>query len=153
MSYHYTESFFRPKPFLESTTTTSAHTFNQYRLLLMQMKGNSIFVPVRDIQYQAILTENEVIFVNAEGGFAIDSDGEGGRFIDLAWHWDSHARDSLSEPVVLNITFYRANLELIQRQLLSLFPTALQAKLDIIHHKNNAPTHCRILPFRAPHAS
>ncbi|MDQ6989065.1 MAG: hypothetical protein Q9M19_04220 [Mariprofundaceae bacterium] len=151
MSYFYKESFFRPAAIAESDSRTAALLFNTYRLLLMKSEGNCVFVPIREMQYQAVLTADEVIFVASEGGYAIDVKGEGGRIVQLSWRWQhSHDRDSLNQPVPLHVTFYHRGLEETQRLLLSLLPAALQAKLDILERGKDTATDCIIIPFHAP---
>ncbi len=150
MTYFVKESYFRPDVVQTSHTTTSAHVFNQYRLLLRQMQGDCVFVPIRDLQYQAVLTKDEVVFIDAMSGFALDEQGVGGRLIDIAWFWQSQGRESLSEPVPLKLLFYRNNLADKQRRLLSSFPAAMKEKLHANEKRTNIVENCRILPFKPP---
>lgn len=148
MVYFVKESYFRPDVVYTADTTTSAHIFNQYRLLSRHMQGNCVFVPIRDLQYQAVLTRDEVIFIDALGGFALDEQGVGGRLINIAWRWQGKGRESLVERVPLKVLFYREALEDIQRQLLSSFPAAMRAKLK--GSQGSTIEHCKILPFKPP---
>ena len=146
-----TEFYFRPEPVQTSATTVMALLFNQCRLLLGRVDNDCVFVPIRDLQFQSVVTQEEVIFIYAQGGYALDRNGEGGRLINIAWRWDSLARDSLTEPVPMHVTFYGNNLEEIQRRLLSSFPAAVQSKLDVMtRNKGPLPDSCKILPFQPP---
>ncbi len=144
-----TEFYFRPEPMQTIATTVMARLFNQCRLLLGRVDNDCVFVPIRDLQFQSVVTQEEVIFIYAHGGYALDRNGEGGRLINIAWRWDSLARDSLTEPVPMHVTFYGNNLEEIQRRLLSSFPAAVQSKLDVMtRNKGALPDSCKILSFQ-----
>jgi hypothetical protein len=67
-------------------------------LLLFSRRGDSsLFVPIRSMQYLAIVDKEEIVFV----------DGQGPRFIELAWR-DFHPgeRQDLRAPVTYTCVYY-----------------------------------------------
>ncbi|NCA71746.1 MAG: hypothetical protein EOM91_17040 [Sphingobacteriia bacterium] len=99
------ETFFRPDPPVERTQTTiPAALYNGLRLLLKYTRREAVFLPIRSMQYQAVVDRTEVIFIDSHGGYA-HQDGEGGRLIRIAWR-PRAARSSLTEPVQCEIVYY-----------------------------------------------
>ncbi|ADC63613.1 hypothetical protein [Allochromatium vinosum] len=123
-SYFVREVFFRPDTeYARELTTIPAPIHNALRRLLKQARGSSVFVPIRAMQYLAVIDAEEVIFVDAQGGYAYH-DGEGGRLIRLAWR-PFVGRASLCDPVSCEMVYYFNNLKAVQRRLLSEIGPAL----------------------------
>ena len=59
-----TETFFRPEEVARSSLRLSAELFNRCRLLLSRCESEHLFVPIRSMQYQAVIDREEAIFVD-----------------------------------------------------------------------------------------
>ena len=120
-----TETFFRPDEAGRAQVNIPAPLYNLCRLLLSHCPTQSVFVPIRSMQYLAIIDRDEVIFVDSQE-YAVH-DGQGGRLIVQSWVMDMHSgQDSLSEPVHIERIYYNDRGDEIQRRLMSEFPPALQ---------------------------
>ena len=122
-------TFFRPEEIARQRTTLSANTYNRIRLLLRRSRIDCQFVPIRAMQYQGVITADEVIFVDSQG-YAV-RDGEGGRLIVLAWQIrNERAREALTEPVAIDVVHYHQISADLQRRLLGEFDNAMCTLLD-----------------------
>jgi hypothetical protein len=96
------ESFYREDEIGREARTLPAATYNlAHTLLAHALRGCSgegcLFVPIRSMQYLAVLDREEFIFV----------DREGGRMIELAWqNFNPRARSSLDEAVPYEAVYY-----------------------------------------------
>jgi hypothetical protein len=84
MTRHVRETFFLPPEHHREASALPAVIYNALRLLLARAGGETLFIPIRSMQYLAIAGPEEVVFVDSTGGYAYQ-DGEGGRLIRLAW--------------------------------------------------------------------
>ena len=145
------EFFFRRKEAAREQVSLPAPLFNRCLLLLNRAATAHVFVPIRSMQYQAVIDSDEIIFVD-NLGYAVEN-GHGGRLIVLAWEFVSQgARDSLTEPVPIEVVYYGHERHETHRRLLGEFSKALdsyEARLDEGHGENKTAT---ILPF-TPEAS
>lgn len=120
-----TETFFRPDETGRSRITLPAPLYNLCRLLLTRCPTQSVFVPIRSMQYLAVIDREEIIFVDSQG-YAFH-DGQGGRLIVQSWSMDMHStQDSISKPVPIERIYYNDSGDEIQRRLMSEFPPALK---------------------------
>ena len=104
MSKPISETFFRPDEIARERLSLPAILFNRCRLMLSRCQYEHVFVPVRAMQMQAVLDEEEVIFVDNQA-YAV-RDGEGGRLIMLAWAFrQDQGRDDLSEPAPIELVY------------------------------------------------
>jgi hypothetical protein len=143
-----TETFFRPEEVDRSQINLSAELFNRCRLLLSRCESEHLFVPIRSMQYQAVIDREEAIFVDNLGGYAI-RDGEGGRLIVLAWVFGQRTeRDSLSAPVSIERIAYNDQAVEIHRRLMSEFPKALERLEEKVRESGCEPKRKSVLPFR-----
>ena len=79
------------------------------------------------MQYQAVVSGNEVVFVDATGDYLV-RDGQGGRLVTLSWEIDSNReRSDLNGPVPALVRYYREDGRDIERRLFSELPAALDA--------------------------
>jgi len=77
--------------------TLPASTYNVMRILFHQSKSTCVFVPIRSMQYQAIIDENEVNFVYAHRR----------THIEFAWQkFKPQHRKSLSDAVDYEFIYY-----------------------------------------------
>jgi len=141
------EIFFRRKETAREPVFLPALLFNRCLLLVNHAASAHVFVPVRAMQFQAVIDKDEIIFVDNHA-YAVEN-GHGGRLIVLAWKFVSAApRDSLSEPVPIEVVYYGHERHETHRRLMSEFPKTLdsyEAKLKEGLAESKAP---RILPFR-----
>jgi hypothetical protein len=146
-SYVVRETFFRPDTeYTREQRTIPAPIHNALRQLLNHAGGSSVFVPIRSMQYLAVVDAEEVIFVDALGGYAYHG-GEGGRLIRLAWR-PLVGRNSLCDPVSCEMVYYFSGLKAVQARLLSeIGPVLDQLKLKQTGEQQPSGT-VRILPFK-----
>lgn len=103
------------------THSLPANTYNLAITLLARCNSGHLFVPIRSMQYLAILDKTEFVFI----------DGENKCWIDIAWqNFQSRTRTSLDQPVTYEAVFYRENQAKIMSRLQREFPFALQTLSD-----------------------
>lgn len=91
------ETFYRPVELAREARTLPADTYNLARLLLARARHNCVFVPIRAMQFLAVIDAEELIFV----------DREGRRMIDIAWRdFRPQARTALTDPVPYQAVYY-----------------------------------------------
>jgi len=91
--------------------------YKKILLPLSRSKRANLFIPVRSMQYLAVVEKNEIIFV----------DGQRPRLIELAWgafHHDENAQ--LGSPVSYTVTYYTENGREAMQRLQSEFLKALE---------------------------
>ncbi len=115
--YYVRETFFRPDEHSREETHLPAEIVNGLGRLLARHQRDHLFVPIRAMQYQAIVERSEILFVDGQCGYA-HQDGVGGRLIQLAWRPQPAAqRTSLDGPVPCEILYYLPDLQPIHRRL------------------------------------
>lgn len=118
------------------TRHLSASTYNMAIALLSRCPTRHLFVPIRSMQYMAIIDHEEFVFI----------DGERKCWIDIAWqHFKSQARDALDQPVAYQAVYYRENMSTIMTRLQSELPVALQ----VLINKTRLDGPARIIHFPA----
>jgi len=123
--FNSSETFFRASEVQRETRTLPADIFNRCRRLLGHAERGSVFVPIRSMQYLAVIDAEEVIFVDSQGRYQV-VEGEGGRPILLSWRFPPPGeRESITEPVALEVIYYYRGLEDVQRRLVGEFAKAL----------------------------
>ena len=143
-----TETFFRTAEVGREQVNLPAPLFNRCVLLLNRSTTKNVFVPVRSMQYQAVIDSDEVIFV-ANQGYAVQ-DGKGGRLIVIAWQVPIHkSRDSLNEPVPIEVVYYVHDDHDIHRRLIGEFPKALDHYEDRQRENLDVEKTAAILPFKS----
>lgn len=99
----------------------SASTYNLAITLLSRCTTRHLFVPIRSMQYMAIIDSEEFVFI----------DGERKCWIDIAWqNFKPQARDALDQPVAYQAIYYCENMSAIMTRLQSEFPAALQVLVN-----------------------
>ena len=140
------EIFFRPEEVDRERVTLPAPLYNRCRLLLARCSHPHVFVPIRSMQYQAVIDSEEIIFVDNQG-YAV-RDGRGGRLIVLAWKVTlGNPRESLTEPVPIDIVYYGRENHDTHRRLMSEFPRALALCEEKQQRNTNDCPSATILPF------
>lgn len=101
------ESFRRGPELDRRPRQLPAPLYNRARLLLARSDTDCVFVPIRSLQYQAIIDREEIIFV----------DGMGPRMVEIAWQgFRPQARAALHDPVPYElVTFHPRGEQLMQR--------------------------------------
>lgn len=98
-----------------------ASTYNLAITLLGRCKDPYLFVPIRSMQYLAILDLEEFVFI----------DGERKCWIDIAWHhFKPQMRTALDQSVAYEAIYYRAEQAAIMTRLQREFPLALKVLED-----------------------
>lgn len=114
-----------------------AAAYNLASTLLARSANGNLFVPIRAMQYLAILDHEEWVFL----------DGERKCWVDIAWRqFRPQARASLDEPVQYEAAFYHANAADLMVRLLAELPRALQD----LAKKARVEGPARVLKFPAP---
>ncbi len=141
-----TETFFRPNEIRSRQISIPAALYNRCRLFLSRCQYEHIFVPIRSMQYLAVIDEEEIIFVDSQA-YAVSGD-EGGRMILLAWRFRPDLRpDALNEPVPVDLVNYHPDLDEIQRRLVGEFDRSLDI-LEARHQETGCdPRAKKVLPF------
>jgi hypothetical protein len=110
------ETFYRRDVVAREPRTLPAATYNLAHVLLARAANGCLFVPIRGMQYLAVLDNEEFIFV----------DREGGRMIEIAWqHFRPGERTALDAPVAYEAVYYSASGIQIMQRLQSEFHKAL----------------------------
>jgi hypothetical protein len=119
------------------TRHVPAATYNLALTLLARSATGNLFVPIRAMQYLAILDAEEWVFL----------DGERKCWVDIAWrHFRPQVRASLEDPVEYEAVFYQAN----ARDLMSRLQAELPRALQDLAKKTRVEGPARVLKFTAP---
>ena len=98
-----------------------AEHYNKIRLLFSRVCSEALFVPIRSMQYLAIVDREEIVFI----------DGQGPRRIELAWRdFQTGEREDLREPVAYSCIYYDDNGRENMNRLQSEFFKALELMQD-----------------------
>ncbi len=99
----------------------SAATYNLAHTLLARSQSGNLFIPIRTMQYLAILDMEELIFL----------DGVRKCWIDIAWrNFHPQMRHALDEPVSYDAVYYTAETSKIMSRLQRELYLALQQLSD-----------------------
>jgi hypothetical protein len=121
----------REPQFLPAATYNLAHT------LLARSPNGGLFVPIRSMQYLAILDAEEFVFL----------DGERKCWIDIAWQdFRPQVRASLDEPVPYQAVYYQPDAAQLMARLQAELPRALAD----LAAKGRLDGPARVLKFPAP---
>lgn len=144
---HYTtETFFRPPALNRQTIHIPGNLFNRCRLQLKRSGHQHLFVPIRSMQYIAVIDAEEVIFVDSLS-YAVQK-GEGGRMIILAWVFPPEGgRDSLNAPVPVELIAYADNTKQLQARVMTELPKALELLEERALQQGREPKEKRVLAF------
>ena len=148
MTAHDTQSFFTPEEFSCQQTTLLSQTYNLAHVLLNRSEADYLFIPIRSLQYLAIIEKEAFWFVDSMA-YAVRGD-EGGRLIRVSWHplVSAHDREGLTQNMDCKVVFYGTDMSEIQKRLNSEFH---QSMLQIDQrHRDSLNTNCKvsILPLR-----
>lgn len=143
-----TETFFRPDVIERTSLNIPAQLFNRCRLMLNRCSTEHLFVPIRAMQFLAVVDDEEIIFVDHYGGYAV-RDGEGGKIIKLSWTLDIDAeRDSLVAPIPIELVSYVPESRDLHTRLMYELPRALDRLEEKVRESGCEPKVKKVLPFR-----
>ena len=142
-----TETFFRPDEVGRTALNLPAELFNRCRLMLSRCESEHLFVPVRSMQFQAVIGHSEVIFVDSQD-YAV-RDGKGGKLICLAWAFRHEVgRDSLTEPAPIEMLYFRDDARQLHNRLVGEFGQALALFAERMQETGCEPQACKVLALR-----
>ncbi|MBI5429470.1 MAG: hypothetical protein HY938_03305 [Nitrosomonadales bacterium] len=114
-----------------------AATYNLAQTLFSRSTTGCLFVPIRSMQYLAILDAEEFVFL----------DGERKCWIDIAWqNFRPQLRITLEDPVAFQAVYYRAD----SAQLMSRLQAELPRALRELAARGRTAEPARVLKFPAP---
>ncbi|MCG8038981.1 MAG: hypothetical protein JAZ19_18325 [Candidatus Thiodiazotropha taylori] len=146
MGENLSEVFFRPDELACERLTIPAPLYNQCRLMLSRCQYEHVFIPVRTMQIQAVLDENEVIFID-NLAYAV-KDGQGGKLIRLAWKFRRDLdRDNLTEPAPIDMIYYDEEARELHNRLIGEFKKAMDLLEERAKEHGCEPKVKRVLPF------
>ena len=120
-----TETFFLPDEVERKDWLVPAEIYNLHHAFHTRCETGHVFVPIRSLQFMAVLDKNEIVFVDSQS-YAVSKD-EGGRLILIAWKFAaSHDRDALTDPTPCEVVFYDKKNSDLQLRLISEFREAMQ---------------------------
>jgi hypothetical protein len=95
-----------------------ASVYNTAYLLLERSKEGVVFVPIRSMQYLAVIDFEEIIFL----------DSENKSWVAIAWQcFRPQQRNALDEPVTYEAVYYTPDAKETMKRLLVEFSPALKA--------------------------
>jgi len=149
MTAHDTQSFFTPDEFSRKKSRLLAAAYNLAHVLLNRSQSSHVFIPIRSLQYLAIIEKNAFWFVDSLA-YAV-SGNEGGRLIRVSWHpiISATERDGLTQHMDCEVIYYGEDMSDIQTRLTGEF---YQAMLQIDQrHRDSLPSNgkIKILPLKS----
>lgn len=141
------QTFFRADELRRVRGALRGDVYNRCRLLLQRSRRPPVFLPIRPMQVLAVITEEEIIFVDSEA-YAVRG-GEGGRLILLAWQRvPGEPRESLDGPVPMDVVHYQPGQDDNQRRLIAELPKAADLLLARLPARL-PPARVRVVPISA----
>lgn len=139
------ETFFRPAEYSREASSLPAAIVNGLRRLLSRAQRDHLFLPIRQMQYLAIVERDQIVFVDSQS--YAHQDGVGGRLIRLAWQLNpASQRNSLDEPIACEILYYAPNLKDTHRRLVSELRNLVSQNPGSQDATGGGT--CQVLPFR-----
>ncbi|MGB5539898.1 MAG: hypothetical protein WBO37_07415 [Gammaproteobacteria bacterium] len=147
MDNRVTETFFLPDALGEQAWTLPADIYNLSHTLLGRSEFDCAFVPIRSMQYLAVITREEIVFVDSQAYACHDN--EGGCLIMLAWKFDAGCtRGALDQPYPCRVVYYSGNGQELQMRMVSAYREALRL-MDRRYRDRVLPQGgARIVPLR-----
>jgi hypothetical protein len=127
------ERFYREQEIARLPAFLPAATYNLAHTLLARA-GKCLFVPIRSVQYMAVLDAEEFIFV----------DSQNRAWVELAWqHFRPQARSALTERVPFEVVHYLPQAAETMKRLPGEFHRALQ----VLAERDLPQQDARVLPL------
>ena len=106
--------------------TLPADLYNRMHLLLSRATDRHVFVPIRRMQYLAVIDREETLFVDSLGGYRVQG-RQGGRPVELVWcRYRPQYRQALSEPVPCEVVYYHPQAAQTMQWLVAAFHDAVR---------------------------
>ncbi len=135
-----TETFERGPALAQVETALPAITYNLTRILLAESDRQCVFVPIRPMQYMAVIDQEEIIFV----------DSHYKRWVEVAWRsFRPGNRAGLDEPVAYRAVYYTAEGAGLQLRLQAEFHKAL----SLLDTRRPVAGKAEVLAFGKPSGS
>lgn len=130
------ETFYRTDELRRQTSAMPGATYNLAHQLVAHSPQGCVFVPIRSMQYLAVLDLQEFIFI----------DSQGDRRIELAWQsFHPQTRTALDEPVPFDLIYYRSQGEATMRWLPGEFYKSMMQLSERQSH--GTPRAAKIIPL------
>lgn len=114
------EKFYRGELVQKERHRLPGEVYNQTRIMLVRNSWEGVFVPIRSMQYQAVIDLEEIIFIDAIAG----------RNIQCAWReFDANGRKTVNASVEFEWEYYVEPDVNFERRLLGEFSKALSAQM------------------------
>lgn len=128
---------YRDQEVAREPRTLPASTYNLAHTLLARSPSGCLFVPIRSMQYLAIIDTEEIVFI----------DGERKCWVDIAWlNFHPQSRNSLEDPVPYDACFYQTGSVQLMNRLQAEFARSLQEFAT----RNSFDGDARVIKFPAP---
>lgn len=128
------ETFYRSDELRRQASAMPGATYNLAHQLVTHSPQGCVFVPIRSMQYLAVLDAHEFIFI----------DSQGDRRIELAWlGFQPQTRTALDEPVAFDLVYYRGQGEATMRWLPGEFYKSMMLFSE--RQSNGAPRAAKII--------
>jgi hypothetical protein len=127
-------TLYREAPILRESRHLPAAVYNLAHLLLARSGKPCMFVPIRSMQYLAVIDHEEIVFVDRE------LPGQ----VQLAWqNFHRQERNALDQRVEFETAFYTQESLQVMSRLMSEFHKAMQAMAG----KERIAAPAAVLPF------
>jgi hypothetical protein len=129
MSMYTRETFVCDVELERRSWTLPAGLYNCMRLLLSRAADSHVFVPIRRMQYLAVIDAEATLFIDSLGGYVVQG-GQGGRPVELAWYsYRPQRRQTLHEPVPCKVVYYHPRAVQTMHWLVAAFDDAVRQQL------------------------
>ena len=96
----------------------NAAIYNTAHVLLEHSKDGVVFVPIRSMQYLAVIDHEEIIFL----------DSQHKSWVEISWqNFHPQRRNALTDPVPYEAVYYTSEAAKVMNRLLNEFSVALRA--------------------------
>lgn len=127
------ERFYREQEIARCSGFLPAATYNLAHTLLVRA-GKCLFVPIRSLQYMAVLDVEEFIFVDVQNK----------AWVEFSWqHFRPQARASLDERVPFEVVHYFPQATETMKRM----PGEFQRALRLLAERNRPNEVAKVLPF------
>lgn len=147
MQPHSLQTFFLPAQYSCQTSTMRSDTYNLARTLLKRTQSDHVYVPIRNLQYLAVIDGNDIYFVDSLA-YAVNNN-EGGRMITISWHTSATTeRASLEQNIPMEIIFYDRDMSHVQSRLCQEFHKAMRLMDQRYRDAQIPPEGARIIALK-----
>lgn len=135
------EDYYRGEILGVSTGHLDATSYNDMKLLLQRTEGERMYLPIRRLQYLAIIDRDEVSFVDIHLR----------RVVEFSWrHFRPQERDSLNCDVRFEFVWHNQRALELASEMQRAFSAALTERAKVNRQtESNARTFGVLLPFPA----